>query len=163
MESRSSPRRNGNGVRLDPTDIAIIEILQDDARINITELGRRVGLSQPAVSERVKRLEERGIVTGYRATVDLAALGLGTMAIIRLRTTHENIAPCLKQFAKMPEVIEVLRLTGEDCFFLKVIVPMPSALETIVDTLGRYGGVTTSVVLRSEPPKTVNRTLIARA
>lgn len=156
-------RSSENGSRLDPTDLAIIEILQEDGRINITELGRRVGLSQPAVSERVKRLEERGIIAGYKAVVDLAALGLGTTAIIRLRTTHEHIAACLKQFAKMPEVIEVLRLTGEDCFFLKVIVPTPAALESIVDTLGRYGGVTTSVVLRSEPPKSVSRALIARA
>jgi Lrp/AsnC family transcriptional regulator, leucine-responsive regulatory protein len=151
-----------NGARLDPTDLAIIEILQEDGRINITELGRRVGLSQPAVSERVKRLEERGIIAGYKAIVDLAALGLSTTAIIRLRTTHEHIAACLKQFAKMPEVIEVLRLTGEDCFFLKVIVPSPTELESIVDTLGRYGGVTTSVVLRSEPAKTISRALIAR-
>jgi Lrp/AsnC family leucine-responsive transcriptional regulator len=63
----------------------------------------------------------------------------------------------------MPEVIEVLRLTGEDCFFLKVIVPSPAGLENIVDTLGRYGGVTTSVVLRSEPAKSISRALIARA
>ena len=149
--------------RLDPTDLAIIEILQDEARINITELGRRVGLSQPAVSERVKRLEENGIISGYKAIVDLGALGLRTMAIVRLRTTHEHIAQCLKQFAKMPEVIEVLRLTGEDCFFLKVIVPSPAELESIVDELGRYGGVTTSVVLRSEPAKSISRALIARA
>lgn len=155
-------RSNGNGNRLDPTDLAIIEILQEDGRINITELGRRVGLSQPAVSERVKRLEERGIISGYRAVVDLAALGLGTTAIIRLRTTHEHIAACLKQFARMPGVIEVLRLTGEDCFFLKVIVPAPGALESIVDTLGRYGAITTSVVLRSEKPKSVSRALMAR-
>jgi Lrp/AsnC family leucine-responsive transcriptional regulator len=152
---------NGKNGRLDPTDLAIIEILQEDGRINITGLGRRVGLSQPAVSERVKRLEERGIITGYRATVDLAALGLGTMAIVRLRTTHEHIAACLKLFATMPEVIEVFRLTGEDCFFLKVIVPAPTGLESIVDALGRYGAVTTSVVLRAETPKTIGRKLMA--
>jgi Lrp/AsnC family leucine-responsive transcriptional regulator len=156
-------RSSENGARLDPTDLAIIEILQEDGRINITELGRRVGLSQPAVSERVKRLEERGIILGYRAVVDLAALGLGMTAIVRLRTTHEHITACLKQFARMPEVIEVMRLTGEDCFFLKVIVPSPARLETIVDALGRHGGVTTSVVLRSEAPKTVSRALIARS
>jgi Lrp/AsnC family leucine-responsive transcriptional regulator len=156
-------RSSENGARLDPTDLAIIEILQEDGRINITELGRRVGLSQPAVSERVKRLEERGIILGYRAVVDLAALGLGMTAVVRLRTTHEHITACLKQFARMPEVIEVMRLTGEDCFFLKVIVPSPARLETIVDALGRHGGVTTSVVLRSEAPKTVSRALIARS
>ena len=95
--------------RLDPTDMVIVEILQEDGRIGISELGRRVGLSQPATSERVKRLEERGIVVGYRAVIEPAALGLGTMAVIRLRTTHEHIQACLKKFAQMPQVIEVLR------------------------------------------------------
>jgi Lrp/AsnC family leucine-responsive transcriptional regulator len=145
---------------LDPTDIAIIEAMQQDGRIGISELGRKVGLSQPATSERVKRLEERGIISGYTAIVDPAALGLGMMAIIRVRTTHENIRPCLKQFSDMPQIIEVHRLTGEDCFHLKVIVPSPALLETIVDAVARFGAVTTSLVLRSEKPKPIGRELI---
>ncbi|MDK1493813.1 Lrp/AsnC family transcriptional regulator [Sinorhizobium sp. 7-81] len=147
---------------LDPTDIAILEALQDDGRIAISELGRRVGLSQPATSERVKRLEERGFIVGYGARVDPAALGLGMMAVIRLRTTHENIQPCLKQFAEMPHIVEVLRLTGEDCFLLKVLVPSPGELETIVDSIARFGAVTTSLVLRAEPPKSIGRALLRR-
>ncbi|TIT52655.1 MAG: Lrp/AsnC family transcriptional regulator, partial [Mesorhizobium sp.] len=145
-----------NGIyrpKLDPTDVAIIEALQEDGRIGISELGRRVGLSQPATSERVKRLEERGIVAGYKAVIDPAALGLGTMAVIRLRTTHEHIQACLKKFAQLPEVIEVLRVTGEDCFLLKVVVPSPPDFESIVDAIGRYGAVTTNVVLRAEQLK----------
>jgi Lrp/AsnC family leucine-responsive transcriptional regulator len=148
--------------RLDPTDMAIIEIMQEDGRIAISELGRRVGLSQPATSERVKRLEERGIIAGYRAAIDPAALGLGTMAMIRLRTTHEHIQTCLKKFAGMPQVVEVLRVTGEDCFLIKVIVPSPPDLETIVDAIGRYGAVTTNVVLRAEPPKRLGRELMTK-
>lgn len=149
-----------NRPTLDPTDIAILEILQDDGRISVSELGRKVGLSQPATSERLKRLEDRGIVAGYRAVIDPAALGLGMMAMIRLKTTHEHIKPCLKQFADMPQVIEVLRLTGEDCFILKVIVPSPADLETIVDTIARFGPVTTSIVLRTEPIKRIGRELM---
>jgi Lrp/AsnC family leucine-responsive transcriptional regulator len=148
--------------KLDPTDVAIIEILQEDGRIGISELGRRVGLSQPATSERVKRLEERGIIAGYRAVIDPAALGLGTMAVIRLRTTHEHIQACLKKFAEMPQVLEVLRVTGEDCFLVKVVVPSPPDLESIVDAIGRYGAVTTNVVLRAEPPKRLGRELMTR-
>lgn len=144
----------------DPTDIAIVEMLQENGRIGISELGRKIGLSQPATSERVKRLEERGIIAGYAARIDAAALGLGMMAVIRLRTTHEHIQPCLKQFAEMPHIIEVLRLTGEDCFLLKVLVPNPGQLETIVDTIARHGAVTTSLVLRSEPPKPIGRALL---
>jgi Lrp/AsnC family transcriptional regulator, leucine-responsive regulatory protein len=149
--------------RLDPTDLAIIEAVQKEGRISHSELGRRIGLSQPATSERMKRLEERGIISGYAAVVDFAALGLGTMAIIRLRTAHEHIRACLKQFSEMPEVIETFRLTGEDCFLLKVIVPSPRDLESIVDSIGRYGAVTTSIVLRSEPQKVVSRALIAKS
>ncbi|MGW1423096.1 Lrp/AsnC family transcriptional regulator [Bradyrhizobium manausense] len=148
---------------LDPTDIAIIETLQDDGRISVSELGRKVGLSQPATSERLKRLEERGIISAYRAVIDPAAVGLKMMAIIRLRTTHEHIKACLKQFAEMPEIIEVLRLTGEDCFHLKVIVPSPAELESIVDAIARYGSVTTAIVLRSEPVKRIGRELIQRS
>jgi len=147
---------------LDPTDVAIIENLQDDGRISVSELGRKVGLSQPATSERLKRLEERGIIKAYRAVIDPASVGLNMMAIIRLRTTHEHIKPCLAQFAEMPEIIEVLRLTGEDCFHLKVIVPSPADLESIVDAIARYGSVTTAIVLRSEPPKRIGRELIQR-
>jgi Lrp/AsnC family transcriptional regulator, leucine-responsive regulatory protein len=149
--------------RLDPTDLAIIEAVQKEGRISHSELGRRIGLSQPATSERMRRLEERGIISGYAAVVDFAALGLGTMAIIRLRTAHEHIRACLKRFSEMPEVIETFRLTGEDCFLLKVIVPSPRDLESIVDSIGRYGAVTTSIVLRSEPQKVVSRALIAKS
>ena len=127
-------------------------------------LAGRVGLSQPATSERVKRLEERGIITGYAARINPAALGLGMMAVIRVRTTHEHIQSCLKQFSQMPHVLEVLRLTGEEfCSILKVFVPSPQQLETIVDAVARHGAVTTSLVLRSEQPKPIGRKLIQLA
>lgn len=150
-------------IQIDETDIAILDALQQDGRLSVSELGRRIGLSQPATSERVKRLEERGIIAGYRAVIDPGRLGLGMMAIIRVRTTHENIARCLKQFKEMPQVIEVHRLTGEDCFHLKVIVPTPAQLEYIVDAVARHGAVTTSLVLRSEAPKSIGADLIASA
>ena len=146
---------------LDRLDIAILEALQENARTPLSEVGRRVGLSQPATSERVKRLEDRGILAGYTARLDAAALGLGMMAIIRLKTTHEHIKPALKAFAEMPHVIEVHRLTGEDCFLLKVLVPTPGQLETIVDTIARFGAVTTSLVLRSEPAKPLGKALLS--
>lgn len=157
MAKRTEPR-----TELDPTDMSMLEILQDDGRISVSELGRRVGLSQPAASERLKRLEERGIITGYRAIIDPVSVGLGMIAVIRLRTKHEHIKAYLKQFADMPQVIEVLRLTGEDCFHLKVIVPSPAELESIVDAVARYGSVTTAIVLRSEPPKAIGRVLMKR-
>src|SRR5436305_59568 len=105
---------------LDEKDIAILEALQLDGRIALSELGRRIGLSQPAMSERVKRLEDRGVITGYGVRINLQALGLGMMAIIRLKTTHEQIRACLSAFGMLPQVVEVHRVTGEDCFILKV-------------------------------------------
>lgn len=148
---------------LDPTDITILELLQNEGRIAIAELGRRVGLSQPATAERIKRLEERGVIDGYAARLNPAALGLTMTAIIRLRTTHEHIAACLALFATLPNVIEVYRLTREDCFFLKVLVPKPEELEPIVDSIARYGAVTTSLVLRQEKPKPIARSLMPRS
>ncbi len=145
---------------LDRLDIAILEALQDNARTPLSEVGRRVGLSQPATSERVKRLEDRGIITGYAVRLDPAALGLGMMAIIRLKTSHEHIKPALRAFAEMPHVIEVHRLTGEDCFLLKVLVPTPGQLETIVDAIARFGAITTSLVLRSAPVKPLGKALL---
>lgn len=146
---------------LDRLDVAILEALQENARMPLSEVGRRIGLSQPATSERVKRLEERGIITGYSVRIDPAALGLGMMAIVRLRTTHEYIKPALRAFGEMPHVIEVHRMTGEDCFLLKVLVPTPGELETIVDSIARFGAVTTSLVLRSELPKSIGKALLA--
>jgi Lrp/AsnC family leucine-responsive transcriptional regulator len=146
---------------IDRKDLQIIEALQRDGRAPLAELGRRIGLSQPSMSERVKRLEESGIIEGYGARINYRALGLGMMAIIRLRTTHEHIKTCLKRFGEISNIIEVHRVTGEDCFILKVLVPSPEDLETIVDRIAGYGAVTTSVVLRSEPPRPIGAALIA--
>jgi len=150
----------GFAIDLDAKDMAILEALQEDGRVPLSELGRRIGLSQPAMSDRVKRLEERGVITGYGARISAEALGLRMTAIIRLKTAHEYIAKCLKTFAELPYITEVYRVTGDDCFVLKAIVPEPKDLATIVDAIGGYGVVTTSVVLKSEPNKPIRRALI---
>lgn len=146
---------------LDAKDLAILVALQEDGRRPLSALGRTIGLSQPAISERVKRLEDLGIITGYAAKVSLPALGLTMMAIIRLRTSHGHIRSCLKRFAELPNIIEVHRVTGDDCFVLKAIVPAPEDLASIVDGIGEFGTVTTSIVLKSEPAKTIGPSLLA--
>jgi Lrp/AsnC family transcriptional regulator, leucine-responsive regulatory protein len=146
--------------KLDHKDMEIIEALQINARIPLAELGRSIGLSQPTISERVKRLEETGVIEGYGARINPRALNMGMMAIIRLKTNHEHIKTCLKRFAEIPNIVEVHRVTGEDCFVLKVLVEMPEHLETIVDRIAGFGAVTTSVVLRSEPPRVIGRELL---
>lgn len=147
---------------LDAKDVAILVALQQDGRQSLSELGRKIGLSQPAMSERVRRLEDQGIITGYTARISLQALGLNTMAIIRLKTSHGNIKACLKRFTELPHIVEVHRVTGDDCFILKAIVPVPGDLAGIVDGIGEFGSVTTSLVLTSEPAKPISPSLIAR-
>lgn len=136
-----------NTVELDAKDRQILEALQADARQSLSALGKRIGLSQPAMSERVRKLEEAGVITGYGARVDPVALGLRIQAVVRLKTTHEHLRACVALFEKMPEVVEVLRITGEDCFFVRCLIAAPEDLERVVDGLAVYGSVTTSLVL----------------
>jgi Lrp/AsnC family leucine-responsive transcriptional regulator len=143
--------------RLDIIDWRIIEELQLDGRVPLSTLGRKVGLSQPAVSERVKRLESTGVIDGYAARINFHAIGLDLLAIARVKTTFERLQACLKVFTSMPEILEVHRVTGEDCFILKVLVPRASQLESVIDRLAKYGSVTTSIVLSSMRPMPITR------
>ncbi|MEV4192348.1 Lrp/AsnC family transcriptional regulator [Streptomyces toxytricini] len=138
---------------LDEIDRAILDLLQADGRLTAAGVGRRVGLSQPAASARIQRLEKSGVITGYRAVVAPAAVGLNIHAVVRLRTTHAQLAQALTLAARIPEVVATLRVTGEDCLVLDVHCSHAERLEQIVDSLARHGAVTTSLVLRSYPPK----------
>lgn len=138
---------------LDRIDRDILNLLQAEGRLTGAEVGRRVGLSQPAASARIQRLEKNGVITGYRADVDAAALGLNIHAIIRLRTTHAQLSRALDLASRIPEVVSTLRVTGEDCLIFDVYCPQAGRLEEVVDALARYGPATTSLVLRAYPPK----------
>lgn len=146
---------------LDATDWKLLEALQVDARISLSALGKKVGLSQPAVSERVKRLESLGIIEGYFARINYNLVGLDLCAIIRVKATFDKLHACLKYFASSPEVLEVYRVTGEDCLVLKVIVARAAQLEAIVDKIARYGSVTTSIVLSTQPATPVTRKILS--
>ncbi|WP_306118410.1 MULTISPECIES: Lrp/AsnC family transcriptional regulator [unclassified Roseitalea] len=136
-------------LELDRLDRRIIEALQQDGRVSLTEIGKRIGLSQPAVSERVQKLHDRGVITGYRAIVDPASVGLPITAFVRLKTGQEHIKPCLDLFRERREITEAHRVSGEDCFVIKVAVSDPAALEQIADVIARFGPVTTSLVFNS--------------
>ncbi|AOK32032.1 AsnC family transcriptional regulator [Burkholderia singularis] len=142
-------------VELDRLDWRIIEALQAHARMTNTELGKRIGLSQPAVSARIKRLEEQGVIEGYSARINAALVGRDISALIRIRTSHAQIAKCLKVFATMPEVVDAHRITGEDCFVVRVAVQRMNQLEAVIDALAKFGPVTTSMILASYPPKAI--------
>jgi Lrp/AsnC family leucine-responsive transcriptional regulator len=132
-----------------------VEALQRNARISNTELGKQIGLSQPAVTARIKRLEELGVIEGYSARINPGLIGRGISAMVRIRTTHAEIKRCLSAFEAMPEIVEAHRVTGEDCFIVRIVVQEMAQLETAIDTLARFGPVTTSVVLASYPPKAI--------
>lgn len=158
MTSSSIGRRTKKS--FDDLDVRILEALQVDGRIPLSDLGRRLSLSQPAVSQRVRRLEEAGVIRGYRADIDPAALDLGICATVRLRTTHAHIEAALRRFGELPEVREVYRLTGEDCFLLHVVAVDAHRLEAVVDGIARFGPVTTSLVLRQYPVAPIGPALV---
>jgi Lrp/AsnC family transcriptional regulator, leucine-responsive regulatory protein len=142
--------RSDNG--LDATDHALLAELQGDARVSLAELGRRIGLSPPAVADRLRRLEASGTITGYRAEVDPRALGYALGAIVRVRPAPRQIAKVADVARATPEVVECHRVTGEDCFFVKVHVRDVGHLEEVIDRFTPFGQTTTSIMQSSPVP-----------
>jgi Lrp/AsnC family transcriptional regulator, leucine-responsive regulatory protein len=134
---------------LDDTNRAILDILQQDARIGYAELGRRVGLSPPAVADRVRRLEDQGIIIGYRAEVDRQRLGYPLTAFIRLRTTSDLYPRLRGALEELPEVLECHHLTGEDALLLKAACRSIKHLDDILVRISPFGATISSIVLSS--------------
>lgn len=137
---------------LDPTDWAILAELQRDGRIALSELGRRVSLSASATTERVRRLEAAGVITGYRAEVDLAKVGYAVLAVVRLKYPGNRHEPLHALLADRPEILECLRTTGDDCYTLKVAATSMPHLEQVVNDLTDFGSTTTSIVYSQTLP-----------
>jgi Lrp/AsnC family leucine-responsive transcriptional regulator len=134
---------------LDQIGWKILRELQRDARVSFTELGRRVGLTTPAVIERVRRLEEAGIIVGYRAEVNPALIGLPITAFIRMSISGVDYSRIIEAAERAPEVLECHRGTGGDSFILKVAVGTVEHLQNLIDKFTPYGITTTSIVLSS--------------
>ncbi|KAM3114770.1 Lrp/AsnC family transcriptional regulator [Phormidesmis sp. 146-33] len=132
---------------LDATSWRILTILQEDARIPFKELGQRVGLSSPAVAERVRRLEESGIINCYRAELDLEKLGLPIAAFVMIKSFGHRCQEVRSLLQESPEVQACYRITGNDHYLVKVVVTSVSHLEQLVDHFIPHAAVTTSVVL----------------
>jgi Lrp/AsnC family transcriptional regulator, leucine-responsive regulatory protein len=132
---------------LDGYDTRILAELQTDARLSLAELGRRVHLSQPAVAERVRKLEGAGVITGYRATVNLGALGYGIRALLRAgRIDFEDM---LRLIARTPEVVNAFNVTGEDSWVLEVAVTDVAHLDTVITQFCLLGDTATSIILKT--------------
>ena len=135
--------------RLDQTAWRLLRELQADARLSFSELARRVGMSTPAVAERVRRLEESGAIVGYRATVDRARLGRSLGAFLRLTTSATSYQRVIALCGSLDAVIECHHITGEDCFLIRLAVTSVAELEDVIARFRRFGTAHTSVVLSS--------------
>jgi Lrp/AsnC family leucine-responsive transcriptional regulator len=143
---------------LDDFNWKIIEELQMNARITVVEVGKRIGLSAPAVAERIRRLEEEGYIKGYRTVVDYDKLGLTVPVFINFKATRITHGEMLKMADQMPEVLEWYGITGIYCSILKVIVASTKELEILIEKLQEFGETSTSIILSSSSkPKVVAR------
>lgn len=134
---------------VDEIDWKILVELQENARVSYAELGRRIGLTTPAIIERVRKLEDAGVITGYRAEIDPAKVGLPVAAFVRMSITGVDYSHIVEVAKESAEVLECHRGTGGDSFILKVAVASIEHLQTIIDKLTPYGITTTSIVLSS--------------
>jgi Lrp/AsnC family transcriptional regulator, leucine-responsive regulatory protein len=139
--------------KMDATDRKIVGELTENARISFAELGRRVNLSSPSVVERVRRLERAGVIAGYRAEIDPRALGYQLTAIVRVKPAPGQLARIPELAADIPEVGECHRITGEDCFYLKVHLRSIDELSELLDRFLAYGETTTSLINASPIPR----------
>ncbi|MCX5383757.1 Lrp/AsnC family transcriptional regulator [Streptomyces sp. NBC_00083] len=137
----------------DATDWRILEALQQEGRASYAELARTVSMSASAVTERVRRLEEAGVIAGYTAVVDQERLGRPILAFVRLRYPNGHYKPFHDLVEATPEIMEAHHVTGDDCFVIKVSARSMSHLEEISGRIGTLGAVTTSVVYSSPLPR----------
>ena len=127
----------------------VLHILQEDARTSYAELGRQVGLTTPSVIERVRKLEDSKIITGYRAEIDTSRVGLPILAFVRMSITGVDYSHIIEVAESSNEVLECHRGTGEDSFIMKIAVSSVEHLQDVIDLLTPYGITTTTIVLSS--------------
>jgi Lrp/AsnC family transcriptional regulator, leucine-responsive regulatory protein len=139
--------------RVDAVDRRLLDELQADARLSIAELGRRVGLSSPAVAERMRRLEADRVVAGYRAELDPRRVGYALSAVLRIRPAPRELKKVGAVAQDTPEVVECHRVTGDDCYWMKLHVRDVEHLEEVIDRFTPYGQTTTSIVQSSPVPR----------
>jgi Lrp/AsnC family transcriptional regulator, leucine-responsive regulatory protein len=134
---------------IDEIDRKILGVLQREARVSYAELGRRVGLTTPAVIERVRKLEDAGVITGYRAEIDTSKVGLPITAFVRMSITGVDYSHIIEVAEQSNEVLECHRGTGGDSFIMKLAVSSVEHLQEVIDRLVPYGITTTTIVLSS--------------
>ncbi|HEX4571150.1 MAG TPA: Lrp/AsnC family transcriptional regulator [Dongiaceae bacterium] len=137
---------------LDARNVKLLRLLRDDPRRSVSEMARRIGMSAPAVRERIQRLEESGIIRGYRLELDARALGYPISAFLRVRPMPGKLAKIGELAQRLPQVVECHRITGEDCFVMRVYLERLEDLDPLLDRFLAYGQTTTSLVQSSPVP-----------
>jgi Lrp/AsnC family transcriptional regulator, leucine-responsive regulatory protein len=137
---------------IDPVNVRLLDELRRNPRISMSELARRLDMSSPAVTDRVQRLEDNGVITGYRLELDPRALGWPVAAFVRIRPGPGQLNRIADLARATPEVVECHRITGEDCFLMKVYVAEIDKLEEVLDRFLMYGQTTSSIVQSSPVP-----------
>ena len=140
-------------ILLDETNVRLLIELQRDARLSLAELGRRVSLSSPAVAERLRRLEDDGVITGYRVEIDPRMLGYSLGVVIRIRPAPRQLADVARLAQETPEVIECHRVTGDDCYVMTAYVRDVVHLERVIDEFAAYGQTTTAIMQSAPVPR----------
>jgi Lrp/AsnC family leucine-responsive transcriptional regulator len=138
---------------LDETNLRLLAELQEDGRIGLAELGRRIGMSAPAVAERVQRLERAGVIAGYRAELDPRRLGYAVAAVVRVRPSPGQLQRIPEVARETPEVTECHRITGDDCYLLMLRLRSIDDLEEVLDRFTPFGLTTTSIVHSTPVPR----------
>lgn len=136
----------------DRRNVELLALLRDAPRLGISELARRVGMSAPAVRERILRLEEAGIIRGWRLDLDAAALGYPVAAYVRVRPAPGQLPKVAALAQSLPQVVECHRVTGEDCFVMKVHLPSINDLDEVLDQFLAHGQTTTSIIQSTPVP-----------
>ena len=136
----------------DPRNVELLRLLADDPRLGVSELARRVGLSAPAARERLARLEEAKVIAGYRLLIDPTALGYPIAALVRIRPSPGQLKKVIELAQATPQVVECYRVTGEDCFVLKVHLPALDELDGLLDRFLVFGQTTTSLIQSTPVP-----------
>jgi Lrp/AsnC family transcriptional regulator, leucine-responsive regulatory protein len=157
MPNNRQPRpaireENPGSLLADPINLRILAELGRNPRITMSELGRRAGLSAPAVTERTARLERCGVIAGYRLELDPAALGFPVSAYVRVRPGPGQLRRIAELAASIPEVTECYRITGEDCFIMRVYAAAIDEFEVVLDKFLLYGQTTSSIVQSAAVP-----------
>jgi Lrp/AsnC family leucine-responsive transcriptional regulator len=136
----------------DKRNVELLALLQDEPRLAISKLARRVGMSAPAVRERILRLEEAGVIRGYRLELDSAALGYPVSAYVRVRPAPGQLPKIAELARSLPQVVECHRITGEDCFMVKIYLPSIDELDQALNQFLVYGQTTTSIIQSTPVP-----------